>query len=59
MCRVANALLLLVCLESTLWAVEPIAIGGRLEPLIDDFLLAEKSGDVCLGGGVRICFFNT
>ena len=47
MCRVANALLLLVCLESTLWAVEPIAIGGRLEPLIDDFLLAEKSGDVC------------
>ena len=43
MCRFANALLLFVCLESTLWAAGPIAIGGRLEPLLDDFLLAEKS----------------
>lgn len=46
MYRVASALLMLVCLEANLVAADPIAIGGRLEPLIDGFLLSDKSGDL-------------
>ncbi|MBB74727.1 MAG: hypothetical protein CMJ75_09460 [Planctomycetaceae bacterium] len=46
MYRFANGLLLFVCLESILWGTDPIVIGDRLEPLIDDFLVAEKTGDL-------------
>ena len=36
---------LVLCLESVLLAADPIAIGTRIEPLIDEFLLENVSGD--------------
>ena len=46
MCGVTNTVFLVVCFQSALLAADPIAIGDRLEPLVDDFLLAGKSGDL-------------
>ncbi len=42
----ARCFTLMLGFVSVLGAAEPIAIGSRLEPLIDDFLISEMSGDV-------------
>lgn len=37
---------LTLCAISVLNAAEPLAIGSRLEPLVDDYLISQMSGDV-------------
>ncbi len=40
------AIVLMLGFVSVLDAAEPLAIGSRLEPLVDDFLISDMSGDV-------------
>ena len=43
-----RALLLLCFVQPAAWAGEPIQVGARLEPLVDDYLIEKLSGDATL-----------